>query len=54
MPPPSSIDINKMGFVAFQPKNWIDEDIAIIWLTWILDVLFPGKKVGILLDRQGT
>ena len=36
--------------MAFQQKHWFDEDITIQWFDWQLDVLYPGKKVGITLD----
>ncbi|KAL7531804.1 hypothetical protein ACHAWF_003919 [Thalassiosira exigua] len=41
----------RTGFMAFQPKPLFDEDITIEWLDWQLDVIYPGKKVGITLDR---
>ncbi|KAL7539007.1 hypothetical protein ACHAWF_006267 [Thalassiosira exigua] len=40
----------RTGFMTFQKKHWFDEDITIMWLEWILDVIHPGKKVGISLD----
>ena len=40
----------RAGFMAFQKKHWFDQDITIQWLEWVLDVLYPGKKVGISLD----
>ena len=36
--------------MSFQKKHWFDVDITIEWLGWILDVLYPGKKVGISID----
>lgn len=42
--------IGHTGFVTFQKKHWFDEDITIQWFDWVLDVLFPGKKVGISMD----
>ena len=35
----------RTGFMSFQKKHWFDEDITIEWLGWVLDVLYPGKKV---------
>ena len=40
----------KTGKTAFQQKHWFDEDITMEWFDWQLDVLYPGKKVGISLD----
>ena len=35
----------RTGHMSFQKKHWFDEDITIEWFDWILDVLYPGKKV---------
>lgn len=42
---------NRTGVVTFQKKHWFDKDIFIMWLEWILEQVFPGKKVGIIIDR---
>ena len=43
--------LGKTGFMTYQPKQWFDEDITILWFDWILDELYPGKKVGISINR---
>ena len=40
----------RTGYMAFQKKHWFDGDITIEWLDFILDVIYPGKKVGISMD----
>ena len=34
----------------FQKKHWFDDDITIEYLTFLLDVVYPGKKVGLSID----
>jgi hypothetical protein len=40
----------RTGRMVFQKKHWFDEDITIVWFDWILNVQYPGKKVGISMD----
>ena len=37
--------------MTFQKKHWFDADITIMWLEFLLDDLFPGKKVGLSMDH---
>ena len=39
------------AFVAFQPKHWFDKNIMKDWLDCVR-ALYPGKKVGLILDRS--
>ena len=41
---------NRTGRLAFQKKHWFDKDITVEYLDWLLDVVHPGKKVGLTLD----
>ena len=40
----------RTGHMAFQKKHWFDEDITIEWFDFILDVVYPDKKLGITMD----
>ena len=42
--------MGRTGYLAFQAKHWFDEDIMIEYLDWLLDVIHPGKKVGLSMD----
>jgi len=41
----------RTAHMAFQKKHWFDVDITIECLDFVLDVLYPGKKVGISMDH---
>ena len=38
------------SFMGFQPKHCFNGDSTIQWLECVLDVLFPGRKMGIFPD----
>ena len=41
----------RTGFIAFHPRHWFDAGITIQWLEFLLNDLFPGKKVGLTMDK---
>ena len=41
----------RTGRMTFQKKHWFDADITIMWLEFLLDELFPGKKVGLSMGQ---
>ena len=41
----------RTGRMTFQKKHCFDADITIMWLQFLLDVLYPGKKVGLSMDK---
>ena len=40
----------KTAYLAFQKKHWFDDDVTIEYFDFLLDVLYPGKKVGVTMD----
>ena len=36
--------------MAFQKKNWSDDDITIKYLEFLHNMVYPGMKVGISMD----
>ena len=42
--------LGRTGYMAFQKKHWFDGDITVEWFEWVLNILYPGQKVGISID----
>ena len=44
------LSIRRSGHIYFHRKHWFDDDITIEYLDFLLDVVHPGKKVGLSMD----
>ena len=41
----------RTGHMCFHPKHWFDSDVTTEWFDWLLNVVYPGKKVGVSMDQ---
>ena len=45
------VHVLQQDYVTFQKKHWFDVDMTIEYITFLVDVVYPGQIVGLSWDK---